>query len=164
MDVNKKSVLVLYFTLVFCVANFVLTVFLVRSPCGSRQVSEASKPLPGGLKSLEERMEFFNRVSTVYNSGSSEEMMEMLDPMARVQVPSEQMIAQIDSLKNLIGQISDGAYSHYEVVNGLSQGLQMYRLHYVLKLENGKGDMTLTIGQQGDKQYRFIGFHLNKAE
>lgn len=111
--------------------------------------------LPDGLKTQGERMGILERIKEIYNEGSNEELRDMLDPVVRLQQSDEEFDLIVNEWKKSMGKIVEGAYYHYEVLEA-SHDLRTYRLYYRLKAEKGNALFTLTVGQQGNEDYRIV--------
>jgi hypothetical protein len=98
----------------------------------------------------------------LYNEKNSTALYEQFDRLAKVQLPREQTIAQMEKLYPLIGRIEDYAYSHATVA-GAQGGRTYYTLHYKVRLSNGSfpsGDMTITVVRNAEGLSMF-GFFIN---
>ena len=150
--------------LILVVLNLIGTAFLlfrVRTSSGPALTPSSPDALPRGLQSQEERMALFERVKKAINSASTDEMLAILDPIARMELSKDQLGKQMKYVRDLTGDILEGAYSHYEATS-TSQGTRTYRLYYQIRTERAKAVMIITVGQQDDESYRLLGYQIGE--
>jgi hypothetical protein len=71
-----------------------------------------------------------------YNRNDVDALYEILDPVAKSQVPRSKLVETIGKLRPTLGKIESSSYVSFRNIS--SQGLEMIQLNYVVSLSGGQ--------------------------
>jgi hypothetical protein len=96
-----------------------------------------------------------------YNRNDVDALYEILDPVAKSQVPRSKLVETIGKLRPTLGEIESSSYVSFRNIS--SQGLEMIQLNYVVSLSGGQfasGTLQINIIDRKSGS-AIVGFFLN---
>ncbi len=99
-----------------------------------------------------------------YNRRDADAVYASLERLAQVQIGKQKLTAQVEKLHNILGQVTESAYTHAEVA-GSSDGNTYYNLFYKVSMTGQipRGTMKLMVLKDGDR-LGLVGFFLYGSE
>ena len=102
------------------------------------------------------------RVMEPYNRGDIDAVYNMMDDLAKNQLPRSKLAEQLTKLRELIGNVDSASYAGFQKLPS-DNGIQLYKLTYSVKLSGGKvpaGVMLITVVDH-PSQPGIVGFFIN---
>jgi hypothetical protein len=122
--------------------------------------SEDILQLPAELQSEQAKADLIDSFLQPYNSRDYEALWSLLDDIVKVELTYEDLVDTVDTIFDVGGQIEDIAYSYYSGQQ-LTDGRKYFDLYYKARTADYTATVKISILQQYDEPYRFIGFNVN---
>lgn len=102
------------------------------------------------------------RVTEPYNRGDIDALYDVLDDVAKNQIPRQRLAEQIAQINGLVGKVDSAAYVGFQKLPNQG-GLEIYQLNYVVKLSGGRfqsGGMIVNVIDRPQAP-GIVGFFIN---
>jgi hypothetical protein len=132
----------------------------LQRPAAATRSSEQQASLPSRYDEAE-----LARISDTfvrpYNRNDVDALYEILDPVAKSQIPRSKLVETIGKLRPTLGEIESSSYMNFQNIS--AQGLEMIQLKYAVSLSGGQfASGTLQINIIDRKSGPgILGFFLN---